>query len=278
MQIYNLPKIDSSSDYGVFASAQVLIAHFTDLLVGKISKIFADLYGENWQLKMFGGESGFVEFNLRDPQVILKDIARNGASQLRFALNKLIEHSERKVFYDGIDDLLGERNAWVHRQLNESIDDLKELALFADDLLLLLRNNRIYANWVENNSSHEQFLNLSSATSEEKVERSDKILSAIKREEDMKLGQPVSERFLSHTYLIGDFGEVIDRNSGVKLSTVNSRLASELTMLTKSLRQGSRLRITESGQLCSFFEDHWGFLAQIVGAEWFPNHLPKNVV
>ena len=277
MQINNLPKIDSSSNYGVFASAQVLIAHFTDLLVDQISRIFVELYGENWQLQMFGGESDFAEFNLRDPQVILKDLARNGASQLRFALNKLIEQSERKVFYDGIDDLLGERNAWVHRQLNESIEDLRELAGFTDDLLLLLKSNKIYTDWIEKNSSHVQFQNSNGADIDEMVERSDKLLSTIKREEDMKLGQPVSERFLSHTYLVGDLGEVIDRNSSVKLSSINSRLATELTVLTKSLRQGSRLRITESGQLCSFFDDHWGFLAQIDSAEWFPNHLPQRV-
>ena len=279
MEINPLPKIDANSNYGVFASAHVLLAHFTDLLVKEISVGFEKLYGADWFKTLQNERNEIVELNLRDPQAVLKDLARNGASQLRFALNSAINQSNRKSFYDGIDDLLGERNAWVHRQLAESKDELLDLASNADALLDLLTREKLYGDWISSLLTTV----LSSVPVYDQETDLDQIgISDIREEEqhaettmsdEYRLGQNVTSRFLSHTYVVGESGAIIDRNSGLSLSSIYPEYAGQLSVLIQTLRQGSRLRLTEEGQLCSFMDDHWGFLVQVNPAEWFPNHI-----
>lgn len=273
---HNLPKIETKSNYGIFATAHVLLAHFTDLIVNDISICLRGMYGDNWLEMLKEERPDFNELNFRDPQAILKEIARNGASQLRFALNASLAQERRKNFYDGVDDLLGERNAWVHRQINETKEELQGLAVSADDLLDLLAKERVYSNWIT------EILYSAENSEGSKHEKNDDVnidmepsMDNTDQKEDMTLGQPVNSRFLSHTYLVGDNGSIINRTSGESLSDISPEYGSSLSVIIKNLRLGSRLRLTEEGQLCSFMDDHWGFLVQVNPTQWFPNHL-KN--
>ena len=211
----------------------------------------------------------------------MKELARNGSSQFRFPLNSRISREKHLFFYNGLDDLLGERNAWVHRQLAENLSELKDLAATSSKLLAACSIEIDYTSWLNelsqfesvDESQDEAAADLSSSeVGHPAVEEQGENMNT-ENESELKIGAPVSSRFLSHSYVVEANGDISDRNTGVKLSDFNSNYQKNLQILVVGLKVGSRLRMTQEGQLCSFFEDHWGFLTQINPMEWFPNHL-----
>lgn len=275
-----LPTIPLHEPYGVFSAALVIICHFSDLMFSKIDLGLTDLYGVSWQRKFQTENLLSSEFNGRDPQAVLKELARNGSSQFRLPLNSQISREKLSYFYNGVDDLLGERNAWVHRQLSESIPELKELAQTTTELLKVSFDEFNYTDWIHDLLETTAISNKGSARNENKVKdhqlqvnSSEGLQMEKPHRIDLIMGDPVTARFLTHSYVVEEKGDISDRNTGVKLSEFNSEYRKSLSILLADLKIGSRLRLTESGQLCSFFEDHWGFLTEISSKDWFPNHL-----
>jgi len=276
----NLPKISLDSTYGILSAAFVLISHFVDLVFGEIDIGLRKLYGENWMKILQNDSLLSIDFNSRDPQSILKELARNGSSQFRLPLNSRIERKNLGHFYDGLDDLLGERNAWVHRQLSEDISELKDLANTAEALLEMCSLKFGYQLWIADLLTGQQLSavpdtenQLNFAATGSPKENGGSIQMQENQKMQMAIGDPVTARFLTHSYVVGDSGDVIDRATGVRLSQFNSQYQKKLIMLISNLKIGSRLRLTTEAQLCSFFEDHWGFLTDISPEDWFPNHL-----
>lgn len=277
----NLPQISLDQPYGIFSAALVILSHFSDSLVAKIDNDLSKLYGDNWKRKF--QEDGLlpVEFNVRDPQAVLKELARNGSSQLRIPLNSEIPREKLLFFYNGLDDLLGERNAWVHRQLAENMAELKDLATTTSKLLTQCSLDFDYIVWLEKLSTtnaqsspaiSSNSVDMVSLSTEKEILEEGQIMKS-NEEEEPQIGSPISSRFLAHSYVVETNGDVSDRNTGVKVSEFNSSYQLLLQIALTNLKVGSRLRITQEGQLCSFFEDHWGFLIKIDPKEWFPNHL-----
>jgi len=277
----NLPHISLNQPYGVFSAALVILSHFSDTLVVKIDEDLSKLFGENWKKKLQDDGLLPAEFNARDPQAVLKELARNGSSQFRIPLNSHIPRERLSFFYNGLDDLLGERNAWVHRQIDENMSELKDLATTTSNLLTLCSLEFDYLGWIEElSTSKEQIESVSSTDSVEMVPSIEKVEVLEERfemnnneEENLTIGSPISSRFLAHSYVLEVNGDVSDRNTGVRISEFNSKYQTLIKGALSDLKVGSRLRITQEGQLCSFFEDHWGFLTKIDPTEWFPNHL-----
>jgi hypothetical protein len=276
----SLPKISLDSTYGILSAAFVLISHFADIIFGEIDTGLRKLYGENWMKKLQNDSLLSIDFNSRDPQSILKELARNGSSQFRLPLNSRIERENLGRFYDGLDDLLGERNAWVHRQLSEDILELKDLANSADELLKMCSIRFDYQVWVSDllTAQHIAALPVTDGQLNSPIDAlPQEIGGSTEMQNDPKvqlaIGDPVTARFLTHSYVVGDRGDVIDRATGVQLSQFNSEYQRKLIAFTSNLKIGSRLRLTTEAQLCSFFEDHWGFLTDITPGDWFPNHL-----
>jgi len=281
MSEFDLPRVELHKPYGIFSAALVIISHFSDYVFGQINLGLTELYGVNWKKKLQDEELLPREFNHRDPQAILKELARNGSSQLRFPLNGKISRHKLSYFYDGLDDLLGERNAWVHRQLDESLPELKDLANTTSELLSACSLEFNYNQWIEGLLAMESgaeiqldSLRLISTTGFSK-NPSEEVTSTFPENVDseIQIGAPVSSRFMTHSYVVESNGDVSDRNTGVKLSEFNSVYQIILQSMLSELKVGSRLRLTQDGHLCSFFEDHWGYLATITPSEWFPNHL-----
>lgn len=281
MSHFNLPRVELHKPYGVFSAALVVISHFSDSLYSQISKGLTTLYGDNWRKKLKDDEILPKEFNFRDPQAILKELARNGASHLRLPLNAQISRDKLSYFYDGLDDLLGERNAWVHRQLAENLPELKDLAKTTSELLTACSIPFNYVGWIEELLTFDVIEDPSSISTESSAEQivlqddfqKTRILGQDIDQVELRIGDPVSSRFMTHSYVVEPLGDISDRNTGVKLSEFNSVYQNVLQVLLSDLKIGSRLRLTQEGQLCSFFEDHWGYLAEISPLEWFPNHL-----
>lgn len=277
----SLPRISLDKPYGIFSAGLVIILHFCDSLFREIDVGLSELYGENWQYKLQEEDVLPKEFNSRDPQVILKELARNGYSHFRIPLNPRISREKLSFFYNGLDDLLGERNAWVHRQLAENLSELKDLARTTSNLLATCSIDFDYLNWLNDLTTSAEKPNyvtnaISDGETSEILQEIDQEKSTImekNHESDIQIGSPVSSRFLTHSYVIAENGDISDRNTGVKLSEFNSNYQKSLQVLLSNLKVGSRLRLTQEGQLCSFLEDHWGYLTKINAAEWFPNHL-----
>lgn len=276
----HLPKISLNHPYGILSAAFALISHFSDSLYSEINTGLRKLYGEQWMKKLQSEDLLTHEFNSRDPQSVLKELARNGTSQFRLPLNSRIERQNLSRFYDGLDDLLGERNAWVHRQLSEDITELQDLANTASMLLEICSFDFDYRIWLSELLTGEQtptvqspeaHLDLVANNAPEEMEGSTEMHKDQKVQ--LSLGDAVTARFLTHSYVVGDGGDVFDRTTGVRLSQFNSDYQKKLLAVISNLKIGSRLRITAEAQLCSFFDDHWGFLADISPEEWFPNHL-----
>jgi hypothetical protein len=280
MSNQQLPKISLAEPYGVLSAALVIICHFSDTLLYAVNRGLTELYGDHWQRKLQNDGLLPNDFNSRDPQAVLKELARNGSSQFRLPLNTQISREDLLFFYNGLDDLLGERNAWVHRQLSESIDELQDLAATSTNLLKVCKKEFNYSDWIlellKTMKSPEEIsvevkaeVNVVSTKVNEGEESKLEQVQRVK----LSIGDAVTARFLTHSYVVGENGDVLDRVTGVRLSQFNSDYQKSLKETLMDLKLGSRLRLTSEGQLCSFFEDHWGYLAEISATEWFPNHL-----
>ena len=226
---------------------------------------------------------------------------------MRPALNSKIERGFLKDYYEDLDDLLGERNAWLHRQVQETKSELLDLIAtllrvgkplnlkIVEDCMSLrdLILNPIPATVVELAipitvvAAQEQEVKLPEVKIEiihkepikiEQTDMPENIQATVKVSlldgEKRQIGEIVNERLLSHSYVLHLNGEIKDRASEELLSTVNPNAAQELgALLIGRKPNGGRVRITEDGILCAFFGEKWGYLAQVKPEDWFPNHL-----
>jgi hypothetical protein len=249
------------------------MAIFADSLLEVIDEKLSDLYGKNWQEQLVALNLLEEDQNLRDVHALLKEIARNGASQLRMPINSRITKKDGlKSFYDELDNLLAERNAWVHRHVQESKEELAGLAELirlvsataeinvineCDKLIDTLRDTTRKETKAETVAMKEEAQSAPSPLPEKK----------------WVFGDPIHTQFTSHSYVISETYDVEDRITNTTLSTVNADTSKLLADLLRRLRPGARLRITKDGLISAFFAENWGFVAQVKPDEWFPNHL-----
>ena len=115
------------SEDNVTVTANILFVHFANDLGAFIDKFMTTKHGVAWLQDLRVSDSNYKNFNPKDPAALLKDLARYGGSKLRPALNSKIERGFLKGYYEDLDDLLGERNAWLHRQVQETKAELLDL-------------------------------------------------------------------------------------------------------------------------------------------------------
>ena len=88
----------------------------------------------------------------------------------------------------------------------------------------------------------------------------------------------IEEKFLEFSYVLHLTGEIRNRKNNQLLIEVNPDLAASLgRVLIARKPAGGRLRVTSSGILAAYFEDHWGYLAKVSPDQWFPDHLFLSV-
>lgn len=264
-----LGPIDPENNYSIYATALSLLALFSDCLLEIIEEKFSNLYGEDWQQQFINQELLSEDQNLRDVHALLKELSQKGQSQLRIPLTERVVKHKRQNFYDELANILAERNAWVHRHVQESKRELLDLA----------KTIRLVSEMAEVASFQqcdELIGNLSKQPEKtgppmEKVEVPQLGITSSKSE--LKVGDPIHTQFTSHSYLITPELDVIDRVSGLKLSEVNKKTLERLNPKLKQLRPGSRLRLTQDGIVSAFFAENWGYLEQITAEDWFPLHV-----
>jgi hypothetical protein len=295
------------SEDNVTVTANVLFVHFANDLAGFINSFMTAKFGVAWLQDLRISENDYKNFNPKDPAALLKDLARNGGSKLRPALNSKIERGFLKNYYEDLDDLLGERNAWLHRQVQETKSELLDLIAtllrvgkplnlkIVDDCMelrdLILNPSPLVPVESTTPKPEESALQPKAETLVETVaiaeEKTDEVVIDDKpvpvpqaeplllmAGEKHQIGEIVNERLLSHSYVLHLNGEIKDRASEELLSKVNPAAAQKLgSLLIERKPNGGRVRITEDGILCAFFGEKWGYLAQVKPEEWFPNHL-----
>ena len=298
--------IDFSED-NVTVTANVLFVHFANDLAGFIDNFMSSKHGAGWLQELKVADSNYKNFNPKDPAALLKDLARYGGSKLRPALNSKIERGFLKGYYEDLDDLLGERNAWLHRQVQETKSELLDLIAnlrrvgeplglkIVDDCVTLqekILNPESETIKSEESphliDSHEPEIqpaetslspisNTIEAPASAEIESVSSIeIQALVNDERFQIGESVNEKLLSHSYVLHLNGDIRDRASDELLAVVNPVSAQSLgALLIARKPSGGRIRITEEGILCAFFGEKWGYLAQVKKNDWFPNHLSE---
>lgn len=256
------------------------MALFADTILKIIQDKLSVLYGLDWQQQLVKDGLLDEDKNLRDVHALLWELSRNGKSSLRLPLNDRInKRDELKLFYDELENLLGERNAWVHRQVEENKEELIELANLVRLLSAMLD--------VHTKDECDKLISLltvkaveGGTTKESMTLPSVKEVSNLQSlvlEKVWKLGDPITSQFTSHSYSLDDQFEVIDRISNTKLSKLNPVTHAKLLPNLRKLRPGSRLRLTHDGIVSAFFTEKWGYLEKVNRDEWFPNHLANDL-
>lgn len=308
-------RIQVPSDYSednITVTANTLFVHFANDLSGFISDFMTKKYGPAWLQNLKVEDTNYRNFNHKDPAALLKDLARNGSSKLRPALNSRIERGFMKAYLEDLDDLLGERNAWLHRQVQETEDELTDLVItllrvgkplglkIVEDCLAIQKSILEPAASLESskldvqipvepvlnddgpatpqdkapntNTNSQEIQAVIQEIETEKISVLD--IAAIAGEESSQIGDEVKERLLSHSYVLHVNGDIRDRASDELLGEINPVSAQSLgAFLIARKPGGGRIRITEDGTLCAFFGEKWGYLAKIKSEDWFPNHL-----
>jgi hypothetical protein len=264
-------RIQIPSDYSednVTVTANALFVHFANDLSQFISTFMTSKFGVAWLQNLKVEDSNYRNFNPKDPAALLKDLAKYGGSKLRLALHSKIERGFLKEYLEDLDDLLGERNAWLHRQVQETQAELLELVTtllrvgkplglkIVDDCLVIQNSilnpiNEVFteapkmaneaATQVETRSEDTPqvvaAVEVIEIQDQEEVSKSnDTVPEAISilnipeiaGLETSQIGDDVKERLLSHSYVLQLNGDIRDRASDELLIEVNPTSAHSL--------------------------------------------------
>jgi len=283
--------------------ANTLFVHFANDFRSFIDSFMKQKYGLAWLQDLKASDDNYRNFNPKDPAALLKDLARNGSSKLRIAVNSKIERGFLKKYYEDLDDLLGERNAWLHRQVQETEAELLDLITslvrvgqplnlpIVDDCKLIQtailnpagssQHSEVIHEPAEIEDPTPEVVPIPSHNPIEVVETKSEIapnaqVSSMVTGEKYEVGDVVGDPLLSHSYVLHVTGEIRDRASDQLLTEVNPSTGGSLGALLLARKpSGGRIRITEDGVLCAFFGEKWGYLAQVRAVDWFPGHLSE---
>ncbi len=314
-------RIQVPTDYSednITVTANALFVHFANDLSSFINSFMTAKHGPAWLQNLKVEDVNYRNFNPKDPAALLKDLAKYGGSKLRPALFSKIERGFIKEYLEDLDDLLGERNAWLHRQVQETEAELLDLVTtllrvgkplslpIVEDCLAIQSSILAPAPEVsivdpivavveaiaeapvevrplapQEESKDEQPVTpvMEDEPATKKVVSEPEAISVsdiiqIAGDETSHIGDEVKERLLSHSYVLHLNGDIRDRASDELLGDVNPASAQSLgAFLISRKPSGGRIRITEDGTLCAFFEEKWGYLAKVKSEDWFPDHL-----
>jgi hypothetical protein len=285
-----IPKPNFEDPVQISMAANNILTLFGIDLSNKVEYSMKGLLGDGWLNGLAEQNDKYKNFNVRDMTSILKDLTRNGQSVLRLPLLQNIEKREIKTFFDALDDVLGERNAWVHRQVNSDKSEFCDLVqtILTASRYLELEIVRECENLLKAETSLvQEIIKPIEEVSIDMVEPVipvvaaptavtviEPIASTASDEQPYAIGTPIALPMLSHSYVLRLNGAIEDRATGKSLSEVNPKAAEMYSPLLLSRKpSGGRIRITKGGILCAFIDDNWGFLAQVEAKDWFPGHL-----
>ena len=189
------------------------------------------------------------------------------------------------AFFNRLQIVLDDRNDWIHHNSIFTRENLKTLILniypIGEKLKLSLVTECDFLlsklDGVEADLPQIEDPIVASTRSKSDSEWTSEIRQVVS-ESERAVGELIEEKFLEFSYVLHLTGEIRNRKNNQLLSEVNPDLAASLgSVLTARKPAGGRLRVTSSGILAAYFEDHWGYLAKVSPDQWFPNHLFLSV-
>lgn len=263
-----IPLPDLGSPLQVNSAAIGLINAFATDLFGFIDAGLSQELGANW-LDLFQLQNLGAELNYQDPAVLLKELVQKGQSPLRKPISALVPKANWKDFYDRLEDLLGERNKWVHNSAKADRDSLKSL-------VLLVNKVSFYLELKVTKECNELLEHISPQAPAPDLDEPESVVSPVPGTSSAgarEVGTPILSPFVSHSYTLHLDGSIRDR--------ATDQLLEDLVPGSKALGQaligrkpnGGRLKITAQGQIAAYFGDYWGLLGEVEPNNWFPGHL-----
>lgn len=268
-------KPDWGSTVQINQTGTGIINLFTGDLFEFIDKNLAKILGDDWAATLPKGDGEGSSMNFRDPSILLKDLGRKITPSLRLPINAKVKPEQLFHFYNLLDEIHGERHLWVHQEIESTkknlfalIDLVNRVAKYLDlpvceecDALARegdgIQREKVITN--ESGSSVESALVLA--------------LNVLTKGEPVTVGTPIAGPYSDHSYTLHLNGSIRDRDAGIILSEVNSNAEAVGTLLIARKPNGGRIRLVPNGVLAAYFDDHWGFLAQVDEHNWFPGHL-----
>ena len=224
----------------------------------------------------------YQNYNFKDPSNLLKEIIRASTSPLRIPIRAHIEQKDMVIFFDRLETILDDRNDWVHHNQSFNKESLKSLILDifpvatkmdlemtaeCDYLLSLLSG-------VDPDVTQAKPKDLNLEDASELVRE---ITSLVSNEEPI-VGSIIDEPLIEFSYVLHLTGEIRDRKTNELLSDFHPNISEYLgALLIARKPTGGRLRVTQTGVIVAYFEDHWGYLAKIDKEMWFPGHLKYSL-
>jgi hypothetical protein len=260
------PNLDAPIE--VSSAALGLINVFSADLFDFIHNGMSEELGQNW-LNLLQQQDLGADLNYKDPAALLKELVQKGQSPLRRPISALVPKANWKDFYNRLDDILQERNKWVHNSVKADSDALRSLVLLVNKVsfYLELPVTKECNQLLEHISPPEIASDPEVDSAKAKAAELDQTVPA------GEVGAPLMGPFIAHTYTLHLDGSIRDRSS--------DQLLHELVPASKALGQvlisrkpnGGRLKINSQGQIAAYFGDYWGLLGEVEPKNWFPGHI-----
>jgi len=252
-----------------------LINLFTSDLFEFIDSNLRKLLGEDWEMNLPKNGAEKLQFNFRDPSILLKDLGRKITPTLRLPINSKVLQEQHYNFYNLLSDIHGERHLWVHQEIEPSKKNLISLIELVNSVATQLELPVIYeceALTKEDGAIRKEktFVDVLDSRVESALVLA---INTLTRDEHVTVGSPLAGPYLDHSYTLHLNGSIRDRDAGVLLSDVIESAEALGTLLIARKPTGGRIRLVPNGVLAAYFDDHWGFLAQVDEQSWFPGHL-----
>jgi hypothetical protein len=276
-----LAKPDLSQEEQVHQTGLAIINLFGSDFFRFINENLEKNEGLDWLTNYRKSNLVYANYNFLDPSNLLKELLRVSSSPLRGPIRTTIPTRDSIAFFNRLKVILDDRNEWTHRNSKFSSEKLKTLILniypIAQKLELEMRLEcdfllRELDGIIPDIAQIENPI----VPETESIPTSiliESIQNIIPNNERV-VGELIESNFLEFSYVLHLNGQVRNRKTDELLSELNSNSAEAIGALLISRKpNGGRLRITADGTLGAYFEDHWGYLAEVKPNQWFPNHL-----
>ncbi len=269
---------DLSQEEQIHQAGLAVINLFTADLFAFINNEMEMTEGAAWLMDYRRNNLSYRNYNFLDPSNLLKELLRVSQSPLRGPIRRAINPQQMVEFFDRLQIILDDRNDWVHHNLVFSPQALKNLLINVlpiahvlelpvstecDDILSKLDN--VQPSIIIDVGVSSVVPNLGNP------DNAIIDLIPLMTKEEPNIGELSGDILAPQSYVLQLNGEVRDRATGVLLSAFRPDFGHKVGVFLLARKpNGGRIRITSSGDLVAYFDDHWGYLARIPSEYWFP--------
>lgn len=241
--------------------------------------------GVDWLTKYRKTSLVYLNYNFNDPSNLLKELLRVSTSPLRKPIRAKVGQKDIVAFFNRLQIILDDRNDWVHHNSVFSRENLKTLILniypVAEKMsLTLIQECDFLLSKLDGIEPDVPQLDnpIVAASNPDADSEWVKGIQDVISDTELAVGELIEGKFLEFSYVLHLNGEIRNRKTNELLSELKPEFSTTLgTLMIARKPSGGRLRITSEGLLGAYFEDHWGYLANVTPEQWFPDHIFHSV-